>query len=457
MTLKVYNTKARAKQDFQPIDPNHIKMYVCGPTVYNRVHIGNARPVVVFDTLYRVLKALYPKVTYARNITDIDDKIMAASRETGEAIEAITTRYAQAYAEDMAELNALTPDIIPYATQHLPEMIDLVERLIDRGHAYASEGHVLFDVRSMDNYGELSNRSLDDMLAGARVEVASYKKDPGDFVLWKPSSDDEPGWESPWGRGRPGWHLECSAMIEKHLGKQIDIHGGGRDLIFPHHENEMAQSCCGNDDTNFVNYWMHNGYVNIDGEKMSKSLGNFRMVNELLEEWDGEVLRFALLSAHYRSEVSFSQDVLESAKQTLDSFYLALSKVEAIEAVTFDVRESAVFKELCDDLNTPNAIAELHKAFKSLATADSDTARARSKAELLAGASMLGILQREPSAWLKGNSNDDESAKIDALIVARAEAKAAKDWGAADAIRDELNALGVIIEDGPAGTTWRKA
>ena len=303
-------------------------MYVCGPTVYNRVHIGNARPAVVFDTLYRVLNTLYPKVEYARNITDIDDKIMKTAAELGEDISALSTRYAQAYFDDMAALNNLSPTIVPYATQHIPEMIDMVTRLIEKGHAYnidngveGEQGHVLFAVQSMSDYGALSGRSLDDMLAGARVEVASYKKYAGDFVLWKPSADNEPGWDSPWGRGRPGWHLECSAMIEKHLGDTIDIHGGGQDLIFPHHENEIAQSCCAHDGKPFANVWMHNGFINIEGEKMSKSLGNFRMVNDLLEQYPGEVLRYVILSAHYRSEQNFGKDLLDSAWRSLDTLY----------------------------------------------------------------------------------------------------------------------------------------
>ena len=456
MTLHLYNTQAGEKQVFEPIDANHIKMYVCGPTVYNRVHIGNARPVVVFDVLYRVLKALYPKVTYARNITDIDDKIMAAAKASGEEIGAITSHYAQAYAEDMAELKALTPDVVPYATEHVPEMIRMIQALVERNHAYEAEGHVLFAVQTMDDYGSLSNRSLDDMLAGARVEVAAYKRYAGDFVLWKPSADDEPGWDSPWGRGRPGWHIECSAMIEKHLGRTIDIHGGGRDLVFPHHENEMAQSCCAHDGDSFVNFWMHNGYVNIDGEKMSKSLGNFRMVNELLTEWQGEVLRFALLSAQYRSEVNFSPESLTAAKQTLDTFYLALRKLQDVVAYSVDPQDSVIWDSLLDDLNTPNAVAALHGLLKRLSGAD-ETTRAKVKGQLLASGKLLGLFADDPEAWFSAGTNADEGAEIDALVVARNEAKAAKDWAKADAVRNELNQRGIILEDGPNGTTWRKA
>ena len=456
MTLHLYNTQAGEKQRFEPIDANHIKMYVCGPTVYNRVHIGNARPVVVFDVLYRVLKALYPKVSYARNITDIDDKIMAAAKASGEEIGEITRHFAQAYAEDMAELKAQEPDIVPFATEHVPEMVAMIQALIERNHAYESAGHVLFAVQTMDDYGSLSNRDLEDMLAGARVEVADYKRYAGDFVLWKPSKDDEPGWDSPWGRGRPGWHIECSAMIEKHLGRTIDIHGGGRDLVFPHHENEMAQSCCAHDGERFVNYWMHNGYVNIDGEKMSKSLGNFRMVNELLGEWQGEVLRFALLSAQYRSEVNFSQESLAAAKQTLDTFYLALRKLQDVVAVTINPSDSVVWDSLLDDLNTPNAVAALHGQLKRLSGADHNV-KAEVKGQLLAAGALLGLFSDDPEVWFSAGTNADEGAEIDALVIARNEAKAAKDWAKADAVRDELNQRGIILEDGPNGTTWRKA
>ena len=304
--LRLTNTFSGEREVFVPIDPERITLYVCGPTVYNLAHIGNARPVVVFDTLYRVLDALYPKVIYARNITDIDDKIIAAAHERGQAIDAVSAEFTDKYREDVAALNTLVPSLEPHATDNIPAMIDLTQRLIDAGNAYISEGHVLFSVASMPSYGALSGRHLDDMLAGARVEVATYKRQAGDFVLWKPSEDDAPGWDSPWGRGRPGWHAECSAMIRAHLGDTIDIHGGGRDLIFPHHENERAQSCCayGGD---FVHYWLHNAYVDMDGEKMSKSLGNVRTIRDLLSNYQGEVLRFALLSAHYRSPLSFSQ------------------------------------------------------------------------------------------------------------------------------------------------------
>ncbi|MFT5083004.1 MAG: cysteinyl-tRNA synthetase, partial [Lentisphaeria bacterium] len=324
MGLKIYNTATRTKEVFVPLEPNEVKMYVCGPTVYNFVHIGNARPVVVFDTVFRILQSQYSKVTYARNITDIDDKIMNAAVASGETIAQLSARFAAEYTLDMAQLNTLPPTIEPYATDHIDAMISMVAQLVETGHAYESSDHVLFDVTSMEDYGALSNRSLDDMLQGARVEVADYKRYAGDFVLWKPSSDSEPGWQSPWGRGRPGWHLECSAMIEKHFGDTIDIHGGGRDLIFPHHENERAQSKCAHGGKQYVKYWMHNGFINIDGEKMSKSLGNFKTVRDLLEVYPGEVIRFALLSGQYRSELDFSGELLDQAKNSLDTLYGAV-------------------------------------------------------------------------------------------------------------------------------------
>ncbi|AWF81898.1 cysteine--tRNA ligase [Microbulbifer sp. A4B17] len=457
MSLQVYNTFSGKKEPFVPLVEDQVRMYVCGPTVYNRVHIGNARPVVVFDTLYRVLKRNFSDVIYARNITDIDDKIMKTARDNGEEIGVLSARYAQAYYEDMAALNNLEPDIVPYATQHLPEMIAMIESLLEKGHAYAAEGHVLFAVESMQEYGQLSKRSLDDMLAGARVEVAPYKKYAGDFVLWKPSADDEPGWDSPWGRGRPGWHLECSAMIKKHLGDTIDIHGGGRDLTFPHHENERAQSCCANG-VDFVRYWMHNGYVNINGEKMSKSLGNFRMVKDLLSQYPGEVLRFALLSAHYRSELNFSADLLDQAWRTLDTLYGALRETEAVEAEAADLNDSAFIKALEDDLNTPIAISELHQIARDLNKAD-EADKARLKGLLLAAADMLGILQQDPEAWFKQARGGDEgisAEEVEALIEERAQSKKNRDFARADEIREELKSKGVVLEDSREGTKWRR-
>ena len=457
MGLTLYNTMTRSKQLFQPIDSQRVTMYVCGPTVYNRVHIGNARPAVVFDTLYRVLTSLYPNVQYARNITDIDDKIMKTAAQLGEDISALSTRYAEAYFDDMQALNNLPPTIVPYATQHIPEMIDMVSRLIEKGHAYAAEGNVLFAVQSMQDYGKLSGRSLDDMLAGARVEVASYKKYAGDFVLWKPSADDEPGWDSPWGRGRPGWHLECSAMIEKHLGESIDIHGGGQDLIFPHHENEIAQSCCAHDGKPFANVWMHNGFINIEGEKMSKSLGNFRMVNDLLEQYPGEVLRYVILSAHYRSEQNFGKDLLDSAWRSLDTLYGFLRTQVDVDAETVDISNSDAYQALLDDLNTPVVISELHKLAREMNAADTD-ARATAKGRLLAVAGLMGLLQQDPEQWftLSRGGSDISAEQIEALIAKRNQAKADKDYAGADAVREELKAMGVVLEDSREGTKWRR-
>ena len=454
--LRLTNSAGTEKRVFTPVDAEHIKMYVCGPTVYNLVHIGNARPVVVFDTLFRVLKALYPKVTYARNITDIDDKIIVAARERGIDITVLTEEFTEKFRTDMAALNNLSPSIEPQATEHVDAMLDLAQRLIDKGHAYESEGHVLFDVTSMDDYGLLSGRQLDDMLAGARVEVASYKRHPGDFVLWKPSSDDEPGWDSDYGRGRPGWHIECSAMIHQHLGDNIDIHGGGRDLIFPHHENERAQSCCGYGGS-FVGTWMHNAYVDMDGEKMSKSLGNVKTVRELLEQYPGETLRFALLSAHYRSPLNFSRELLDSAQSTLDGFYLALRNAGDVESVEPAIGKSPVFTALLDDLNTPAAIAELHQLAKALNKA-SESEKPAARAALLAGGAVLGVLGESPDEWLAKDAEGGLSSDaIDQLLVERADAKANRDFTRADAIRDELNAAGIIIEDSASGSTWRRA
>lgn len=458
MSLHLYNTRLRDKELFKPQDPNRITMYVCGPTVYNRVHIGNARPAVVFDTLFRVLKSLYPDVVYARNITDIDDKIMAAAHASGDSIAEVSARFAQAYFDDMGELNNQTPTIQPYATEHVPQMIAMVERLVAKGHAYAAEGHVLFAVKSMPDYGKLSNRSLDDMLAGARVEVAPYKQYAGDFVLWKPSNEQEPGWDSPWGRGRPGWHLECSAMIETHLGETIDIHGGGRDLIFPHHENEVAQSQCAHDGELFVRYWMHNGYINIDGEKMSKSLGNFKMVRDLLDHYAGETLRFALLSAQYRSELSFSVDLLDQAKSTLDTLYGALKQLQLLEAIKPDnLIDQPFYQALLDDLNTPIAIRELHAISKAMLQAEGDE-QAKLKGLLLSCGELLGLLQQQPESWFKQAVSDDaiSADEIEALIEARQQAKLDKDYARADEVRAELLAAGVVLEDSREGTSWRR-
>ena len=463
MELKLYNSLTRKKQVFEPIDPKRITMYACGPTVYNFVHIGNARPAVVFDTVYRVLRSLYPNVVYARNITDIDDKIINKANELAQDINVITKKYSEAYANDMQALNTLTPDKIPYATDHIPEMIDMVQTLVDKGHAYpadsqieAEKGHVLFSVPSMPNYGELSNRNIEDQEAGARVEVASYKQYAGDFVLWKPSTDSEPGWESPWGRGRPGWHLECSAMIKKHLGDTIDIHAGGHDLIFPHHENEIAQSCCANDGKPLANFWMHNGFINIDGEKMSKSLGNFRLVNDLLKQYPGEVLRYVILSSHYRSEQNFSKDLLDSAWRTLDSLYGFIRGVDAQDGVLNATGDG--YRALLDDINTPVAISELYRLAKAVNQAEGEQQAALMQ-ELKALADILGLLQQDPEQWFTQARADDQlsAEQIEQLITARNQAKQDKDYAKADDIRQQLLDGGVILEDSREGTKWRRS
>ena len=457
MDINVYNTLARQKERFEPRVPDEVTMYVCGPTVYNLAHIGNARPVVVFDVLYRLLQTQYQTVRYARNITDIDDKIITAARERGEPIDAVTSEFTQKFREDVAALGTLPPTLEPHATHNLGPMIAMVEALLAKNHAYEADGHVLFSVTSMPNYGELSGRNLDDMLAGARVEVADYKRHPGDFVLWKPAAADEPGWESPWGRGRPGWHLECSAMIHEHLGLEIDIHGGGRDLIFPHHENEIAQSCCAYGGS-YVRYWMHNAYIDIDGEKMSKSLGNFKTIRELLGLYRGEVLRFALLSAHYRSSLNFSKELLDQSENALNGLYNALRKVETVGAdLPETLEQENWYAALCDDLNTPLAISELHQLVSELNKAD-DSNKAALKGRIMACADLLGILQVAPSDWLRGDDSQGLSAEaIDALVAERVEAKKAKNYARADAIRAELTEAGVVLEDSPSGTTWRRA
>ncbi|MCC4307022.1 cysteine--tRNA ligase [Alcanivorax marinus] len=459
--LTLHNTLTGQKDVFQPLDPERVTLYVCGPTVYNYVHIGNARPVVVFDVLYRLLARLYPKVVYARNITDIDDKIINACAGTGESMEALTGRFTTAFREDMAALGALEPSITPLATDHIGDMIAMIETLITKGHAYQSQGHVLFAVESMPDYGKLSGRNLEDMLAGARVEVADYKRHPGDFVLWKPSEADQPGWDSPWGRGRPGWHIECSAMIHRHLGDVIDIHGGGQDLIFPHHENEIAQGCCAHG-TEYVRYWMHNGYINIDGEKMSKSLGNFRLVRDLLQHYPGEVLRFALLSSHYRSPLNFSVELLEQARSSLDSLYYALLGRGRIVRADPDYRlpdDHPVVTALLDDLNTAEAISALHAVAARLNKAEPDDKPAL-KAELLAGAGLLGLLEADPTGWFQnkqgGGEDELDSATIDALVEERNQAKKDRDFARADEIRDQLKNAGVQLEDTREGTRWTR-
>ena len=457
MSLQIYNTLSGTKEEFVPLQPERVTMYVCGPTVYNLAHIGNARPVVVFDTLFRLLQTHYDEVIYARNVTDIDDKIIDAVRETGRDMAEFAAEFTDKYREDMAGLNALPPTLEPHATHHIEEMIELTRTLVKKGHAYESEDHVLFAVQSMPDYGKLSHRSLEGMLAGARVEVADYKRYPGDFVLWKPSTDEEPGWDSPWGRGRPGWHLECSAMSHAHLGETIDIHGGGRDLIFPHHENELAQSQCAHGG-DYVRYWMHNAYLDIDGEKMSKSLGNFRMVRDLLGQYRGEVLRFALLSAHYRSALNFSADLLQQAEAALDGLYGALREVQDIELdMEVILADEAFYAALNDDLNTPVAIAELHALARELNKAEPLDQPAL-KSRILAAGNLLGILQQDPEDWFQTTARKDAIGgdDIEVLIEQRRQAKLDKDYALADKIREDLQAQGVVLEDSREGTKWRR-
>lgn len=461
MTLTLYNMASRQKQIFEPQDPERVTVYVCGPTVYSYAHIGNARPAVVFDVLIRLLRRLYPGVVYARNITDIEDKIMAAAATEGVAISEITARYARIYNEDMAALGVAPPDIEPKATETLDEMIAMIARLIETGHAYAAEGHVLFHVPSFADYGALSNRDRDDMIAGARVEVAPYKKDAADFVLWKPSTADQPGWESPWGRGRPGWHIECSAMIEAHLGETIDIHGGGIDLQFPHHENEIAQSQCSHRGHALARYWMHNGFLSIDAEKMSKSVGNVLLVHKLLSEMPGEVIRYVLLSAHYRQPLDWTDEAIMQARRSLDRLYGALrhlSDAESGEAED-DVVPDGFLAALEDDLNSPKALAELFVLAKQANIATDPADRARLKAALVQSGALLGLLQQEPARWFEsaGGVAMVDAVEIEALIAQRTAARKARDFAEADRIRDELAAKGVTIEDGPDGTLWRVA
>ena len=438
-------------------------MYTCGPTVYNYAHIGNARPAVVSDLLSRVLRQIYPKVTYVSNITDIDDKIIAASLETSESIDKITSKYEKIYNEDMKSLGVIKPDIQPHATDFIEEMINLVQKMIANKTAYVSDDHVLFDVTKYNAYGKLSGRNIEEQLAGSRVEVASYKKNAGDFVLWKPSTDTQPGWDSPWGFGRPGGHLECSAMAEESLGLPFDIHAGGMDLIFPHHENEIAQSCGAhnenNDPTIFAKYWLHNAMLNIDGEKMSKSLGNIFYIRDYLENFDGEILRLALLSGHYRQSINWTNETINQSKNTLDKFYRILNKVLDIKVNDNDVSKCPknVLEALCDDLNTSKALAEVNNIAKKLSLAENLDEKIKYKTRLLASANVLGILQHSPKKWLGiGQIQDNlDSKHIEDLINQRNEARKNKDFKTADEIRDKLTELGIEIEDTPNGTIWR--
>ena len=457
MTLHLHDTRQGRKVPFEPMQDGKVTMYLCGPTVYNYAHVGNARPAVVFDLLARVLRRRY-ELTFARNFTDVDDKINAASIETGKPIDEITAKYMTAYNDDMGALGVLPPDIEPRATRHIDDMIVMIEALVEKGHAYEADGHVLFDVDSYKDYGSLSKRDLREMIAGSRVEVAPYKKAAHDFVLWKPSTPELPGWESPWGVGRPGWHIECSAMAARHLGDTIDIHAGGQDLVFPHHENELAQSRCAHDGADFARYWVHNGFLSTHHEKMSKSLGNVVLVRDLVKTVPGEVVRLALLSAHYRQPLDWSGDTLKSAKRMLDRLYGAVRGTDVPE----DVRAAAEPPEalvaaLDDDINTPKAMAEFFALAKDLNKARDADEKIRLAASMFATGDLMGLLQSDPEEWFAGHVEGELSAEdIEVLIGKRNAARKDKDFATADAVRDQLAAANIKIEDGAGGTTWRR-
>ncbi len=464
MDIHIYDTKRRKKRRFEPLDENHVTIYVCGPTVYDRVHIGNGLSAVVFDVFVRVLRTVFPNVTYVRNVTDIDDKINARALELGVPIDELARECTDAMHEDFDALGVLLPDVEPKATGHIKEITTMISSLIQQGHAYEAEGHVLFYVPSDPNYGSLTNKSLKDLIDGARVEVAPYKRDPKDFVLWKPSSPELPGWKSPWGRGRPGWHIECSAMIREHLGDEIDIHGGGTDLAFPHHENEMAQSGCFNDNPDYVKYWMHNGMLNLGSQKMSKSLGNIQTVQELLHEHPGETLRYAILSGHYRQNLKWDDELIAQSERSLTSLYQALRNAERVagESPTSEAYAQTkiadlpdeVLAPLSDDLNTPRALAGMHELASKL-NVSTDVKEAQSlRDKLLGGGWLLGLLTRSVSEFFTQDASVGE-VEINRLIDERAEAKAAKQYDRADEIRAELRAKGIAIEDTREGTVWK--
>ena len=455
MSLHLYNTMTRRAEPFVPLDPASPTMYVCGPTVYNYVHIGNARGPVVFGVLAALLRRRFGGLRYARNITDVDDKINAAAKELGTPIATITDRFSAAYREDMAALGVsgdFAPDIEPAATAHMPQMIAMIERLIGDGHAYAAEGHVLFAVASFDGYGKLSRRDPDDMLAGARVEVAPYKRDAGDFVLWKPSTEDLPGWDSPWGRGRPGWHIECSAMAEAHLGDTIDIHAGGVDLQFPHHENEVAQSECAHGGAPFARWWLHNGMLNFGGAKMSKSVGNIERIHDLVRAHPPEALRYALLSAQYRQPLEWSDSLIEQSVRTLDRLYGTLRDLGDVDADA--VIPASIEAALDDDLNTTAALAEIARIAGEARKASDAATRKDLKGQLLGAGLVLGLLQQTPAEWFARGASNDDDARIQALIDERIAAKVARDFARADAIRQQLADEGVLLEDTAAGVRW---
>ena len=451
-SFKIFNSLNGKKEKLNPIDPNHIKIYACGPTVYNYAHIGNARMAVVFDTLVRALRIFYPNVTYVSNITDIDDKIIDAANEQNIEISTITEKYTKIYNDDMAKLNVLIPDIQPKATEYISEMIELIEDLIIKDFAYEKDGHVLFHVPNYSNYGKLSKRNREEQIAGSRVEVAPFKKDPSDFVLWKPSYDSQPGWDSPWGIGRPGWHTECSAMSKETLGHPFDIHGGGRDLIFPHHENEIAQSCCStaniDDPTSYAKYWMHNGFVTIEGEKMSKSLGNIILVNELTDSHHGEVIRLALLSSHYRQNLDWNEKIIYQSSKLLDKLYEIKKDLKNEKTSKINHKNTDVISALADDLNTPELIVKLNKIIKVYNSSNKDKQSTKDHLELISEA--LGILKDD--SYKKVSQELEE--KINTLIADRTKAKINRNYDLADKIRKELTDLGVEIKDTSDGTDW---
>ena len=455
--MKIFNTHSGKKEEFVPLDPKHIKIYACGPTVYNYAHIGNARMAVVFDTLVRVLRDIYPKVTYVSNITDIDDKIIDAANEQKVPIEEITHKYTTIYNDDMSKLLVMAPDVQPKATEYIPEMIALIMDLIDKNHAYEKDGHVLFHVPSYENYGSLSKRNREEQIAGSRVEIAPFKKDPADFVLWKPSNDKQPGWDSPWGYGRPGWHTECSAMAEKTLGLPFDIHGGGRDLTFPHHENEIAQSCCSSADINnpksYVNYWMHNGFVTVNGEKMSKSLGNISLVKDLTDSNHGEVVRLALLSSHYRQALDWNEKIIHQSKKLLDKLYSLLNELKDVDPVSELKMSDKFISPLLDDLNTPGLIASLNKMAKDFNSISEDELPLF-KSNLIRATNLIGVCQSNYEDWMSAKNRNLDEEKINILISERLEAKKIKDFERADQIRQELLDMNIEIKDGPQGTEW---
>lgn len=451
MTLKLYNTLSRSIEELKPLYPGEVRMYLCGPTVYDRPHLGNARNVVMFDVLLRLLQPHY-KVTYVRNITDIDDKIIQASQASGRPIDQITQETTQFYLDDIDALGILRPTHMPKATEYIPEMIAMIQTLIDKGHAYEAQGHVLFETSSDPSYGCLSGHSQDEIQAGARVEIAPYKKSPSDFVLWKPSTSDQPGWESPWGRGRPGWHIECSAMSLKLLGESFDIHGGGQDLIFPHHENEIAQSTCALGKGTFAKVWIHNGMLMVNGAKMSKSLGNFYTVRDLLDQAKGEVIRFCLLSTHYRQPLDWSDQTIPQAKATLDRFYTALKGYQGQGTIP----DAHFVADLEEDLNIPKALSRLHEIVGEIHKTQNPEEKAALQGVLVASGHLIGIFQETADKWFQGDVSLDVSA-IEDLIVQRKDARARKDFAESDRIRDLLLAQGILLEDSSQGTTWRKA